>query len=132
MKPSRRSSPKTHKLEWKRALWRHKLLVVLVMSAGLALTVAWTLRQPKIYRCTASVLLESNSDSFFTRPQEMATPEAIRAQRTLAESRPVLRRIQVPGFKFLEGSLNPVPPGFEARVEGQLLYLGVQDRKSVV
>ena len=114
------------------ALVRHKLLAACLVILGLGLTAGYTASRPVLYRSTASVLIENFNRSFMSYEDQGITyvQDVTKAQRILAQSRPViLRTIEISGETVEITSENSLPNGFEARVDGQLLYLQVVDQK---
>ena len=110
------------------ALIRRRMLAILVFLPGLLLMVAYTARQPALYQSSASVLIENYGKSI-TAPSVTSgvTPEAARAQRGLAESRPVILRLARSEPSLGSFSEPGLPPGFSTYTDGQLLYLQVVD-----
>ena len=75
---------------------RRKLMVIAIIVIGMAITYAYTAAQPVLFRSTASLLIENFVPTALqvTNPyNEMGiSQEVIKANRILAESRPVIER----------------------------------------
>jgi capsular exopolysaccharide synthesis family protein len=94
-------------LELAQAIRRHFWLVGVVTGCALAATAAWTLRQPKIYLATATVLINNRLPATFDKVGEVLTPEYfgdnerfVNSQVRLLQSREmadrVARRLSLP------------------------------------
>src|SRR4051812_30621718 len=117
-----------------RALLRHKLVAITIVVFGMALTAGYTASLPVLFRSTASVLIENFNKAYMSYGEEgglTVVQDVTKAQRILAQSRPVIVRISELSNSQLEtvGDMA-LPLGFEARVDGQLLYLQVVDEKA--
>jgi polysaccharide biosynthesis transport protein len=115
---------------------RYALILVSIVAAGVGVVALYTSRMPVLYRSTASVLIESREPTITGTPMtanDSLPPEAGKAQRVIAESQPVLRRISdSTGIAIKPASPQvALPNGFETRIEGQLLYLSVNDTDPV-
>lgn len=122
-----------HKSEVLRSVMRHKALAAGIVVVGLAITAAYTASSPVLYRSTASVLIENYNRTFTADPEQTITyvQDVTKAQRVLAQSRPViLTTIELSGEDLGTSPDNPLPGGFEARVDGQLLYFQVVDQRN--
>jgi len=122
-----------NKHELVRTILRHKLLAVSVIVMGLAVSALYTASRPIEFRSVSSVLIENYNANMMAIQAEgfSYTQDVTKAQRVLAQTRPVITRImaQVPEEKnmLLGSPENALPGGFETRVDGQLLYLQVVD-----
>ncbi|HEY3319167.1 MAG TPA: P-loop NTPase [Planctomycetota bacterium] len=120
-----------NKSEMLRALVRHKLMGLCIIVVGMALTAGYTYSLPVLYRSTSSVLIENYSRLSYGGADEPGLSyiqDITKAQRVLAQSRPVLRRtFDLVGEPLEGGPDGAIPLNFETRVDGQLLYLHVAD-----
>lgn len=113
---------------------RHWKLGATIGLLGMAVTIAVTVLSPVLYRSTASVLIENSSKGMMsTHEQSLSTTQDVtKAQKILAESRPVIMKtcdlsgIPLPEIKH-GNPHTALPDYFEARIDGQLLYLDVMD-----
>ncbi|MCY3022766.1 MAG: AAA family ATPase [Planctomycetota bacterium] len=115
-----------------RAILRHKLMVACIVAVGMAITAGYTASLSVLFRSTASVLIENYNRTFAAYPEEGITyvQDVTKAQRILAQSRPVIQRtMQISGEKLVPPPDTALPPGFDTRVDGQLLYFQVVDEK---
>lgn len=118
------------KLLWMEIL-RRKLMVMTIIVIGMALTYAYTAAQPVLFRSTASLLIENFVPTALqvTNPyNEMGiSQEVIKANRILAESRPVIERSDKLAQETLNEPANSPPVDYQAHSDGQLLVLEVLD-----
>src|SRR5438552_1321235 len=73
-------------------LKRRKFMVAAIIILGVAATAAYTASQVVTYRATSALLIENfipNRDQFINPFGEGVAPDVIKANRILAESRPV-------------------------------------------
>jgi len=119
------------KTEVLRAVMRHKALAAGIVVMGMTITAIYTATSPVLYRSTASVLIENYSRMSTAYPEDTITyaQDVTKAQRILAQSRPViLRTVELGGESLGLSPDTAMPAGFETRVDGQLLYFDVVDR----
>ncbi|MCX7806685.1 MAG: hypothetical protein N3A38_16085, partial [Planctomycetota bacterium] len=112
------------------ALSRHRFAAVTVLLVGMGLAAAYTATRPVLYRSTASVLIEEYTRNIISLERQVIrlSPEVTKAQKVLAESRPVLvRASEISGLRLRDAEGERMPVSFDARVDGQLLYLDVLD-----
>ncbi|MEI6234077.1 MAG: polysaccharide biosynthesis tyrosine autokinase, partial [Planctomycetota bacterium] len=110
---------------------RRKFLVATILIVGLGITYTYTAAQPVLYNSTASLLIESfvpTQGQTINNYNEMSvSPDVIKANRILAESRPVRER----AFNLAQEKLGEPETAkindMQARSDGQLLYLQVLD-----
>ncbi len=110
---------------------RRKYMVIGIMIIGMALTCAYTAYQKVLYRSTASLLI----DSFVPTPLQTTNPygetgvsqDVIKANRILAESKPVRDRAFALALKELGDEKISKDLDIQAHSDGQLIYLQALD-----
>ena len=110
---------------------RRKFMVATVLIIGLAVTYAYTVAQPVLYSSSASLLIENfvpTQMQTINQFNDMSvSPDVIKANRILAESRPVRDRASKLAQLELGEPATAKVADFQARSDGQLLYLQVLD-----
>lgn len=110
---------------------RRKLMTAAIVVMGVALTALYTSWQPVLYRSTSSLLIENFVPTFqsVTNPYSdlSISADVIKANRILAESRPVLDTARKNAQAALKERDNTPDVDYSAHSDGQLLYLQVLD-----
>jgi capsular exopolysaccharide synthesis family protein len=102
---------------------RRKFMVMIILIIGLAITYAYTVVQPVLYSSSASLLIEN-----FV-PTQMQTIQQFTdsVSPDVAESRPVRERARKLAQQELGEDVEANVADYQARSDGQLLYLQVLD-----
>ena len=115
------------------ALSRHRLAAATVLLAGMGITTAYTASRPVMYKATASVLIEEYTRNIISLERQVIrlSPEVTKAQKILAESRPVIARaFEISGVHIPDASEGYISRSFSSFVDGQLLYMDVLDKNA--
>ena len=110
---------------------RRKLMTLAIVVLGVALSAIYTTVQPVLYRSTSSLLIENFVPTVqaVTNPYSdlSISPDVIKANRILAESRPVIETARKNAQLALKEDDSAPNVDYAAHADGQLLYLQVLD-----